>query len=82
MIANGTGFLVFIGPVTADTRTRMILKLIGLYCLLRFSQMLQNLLDGWILQQDNDPIEFLRTKKLNILPWSSHLPDLNPIEQL
>jgi Transposase/DDE superfamily endonuclease len=42
-----------------------------------------------IFQQDNDPKhtahsvqDYLRSKELNILPWPSQSPDLNPIENL
>jgi len=44
---------------------------------------------GWIFQQDNAAIhgskstqDFLKQKKIRLLPWSSRSPDLNPIENL
>ena len=42
-----------------------------------------------IFQQDNDPKhtaasvrDYIRHKRINVLPWSSQSPDLNPIENL
>ena len=44
--ANGTGSLVFIVMWLLTKAAEWILKCLGLYYLLRFSQMLQNSLDG------------------------------------
>ena len=43
----------------------------------------------WILQQDNDPkhtskfvSKWLADERVNVLPWPSQSPDLNPIENM
>ena len=43
----------------------------------------------WLFQQDNDPKhtaktvkKYLANKNINVLPWPSQSPDLNPIENL
>lgn len=65
--------------------TGWVLKCAGLYFLLSFSQMLQNSSDRVSQYNGNDTKhtamttqEFLNTKKLDILPWSSQWPDVMP----
>ena len=43
----------------------------------------------WIFQQDNAPVHrakanltWFKSQKINVLPWPSLSPDLNPIENL
>ena len=61
---------------------------LGLYYLLRFSQMLKHLLDSasqcrWTMTRSTlrkQPQYFFEAKKWNVLQWPSQSPDLNPIE--
>ena len=65
-----------------------IRRCLVLYYLLRFSQMLQNSLDGtpqckWTMTRSirrKQPNTFFMAKKWNVLQWPSQSPDLNPIE--
>ena len=37
----------------------------------------------WIFYQDNDPMsKLLADERVNVLPWPSQSPDLNPIENM
>lgn len=88
MASNGTGSLVFIGDVTEDKSNQMNSEV---YMNILSAQIQPNSVKligrRFTLHMDSDPKhtakatqEFFKTKKWNILQWTSQSPDLNPIE--